>query len=76
VTHVAKEYGVSDVAIAKVRRKLNVPVPGRGYWAKKQYAHAVPRKPLPGLRSRLWSLRTNPLLICLGATSSSAAPRR
>jgi beta-xylosidase len=33
---VAEEYGVSGAAIAKVCRKLEVPVPGRGYWAKKE----------------------------------------
>lgn len=31
---VAQGYGISDVALAKVCRKLNVPVPGRGHWAK------------------------------------------
>lgn len=50
VTKVAEEFGVSDVAIAKVCRKLCVPVPGRGYWAKKQNGHAVSRKPLPKLK--------------------------
>ena len=30
----AKDYGVSDVALAKTCRKLLVPVPGRGYWAR------------------------------------------
>src|ERR1039457_4988169 len=28
----AKEFGVSDVALAKTCKKLFVPVPGRGYW--------------------------------------------
>lgn len=41
VVKVAEEYGVSDVAIAKVCRKLSVPVPGRGYWAKKEHGHSV-----------------------------------
>jgi integrase len=31
----AKEYGVSAVARAKTCRALDIPVPGRGYWAKK-----------------------------------------
>jgi len=31
VIKVAKEYGVSDVAVAKACRKLKVPLPGRGY---------------------------------------------
>ena len=44
-TRVAKEFGVSDVAIAKVCRKLIIPLPRQGYWAKKAYGHAVSRKP-------------------------------
>lgn len=46
----AKRYDVSDVALAKWCKKLRVPVPGRGYWAKKAAGHAVkvtPLKPLP-----------------------------
>jgi len=31
---VAAEYGVSAVALGKTCRKLSVPVPGRGHWAK------------------------------------------
>ncbi|MGE5472605.1 MAG: hypothetical protein ACM3UU_00080 [Ignavibacteriales bacterium] len=31
---VAERYNVSDVALKKMCKKLNVPVPGRGYWAK------------------------------------------
>jgi hypothetical protein len=31
---VAKIYGLSDVGVAKIAKKLHVPVPGRGYWAK------------------------------------------
>jgi hypothetical protein len=50
VTKVAQRYGVSDVAIAKVCRKMTIPVPGRGYWAKKAHGYPVARKPLPGLK--------------------------
>jgi integrase len=47
---VAREYGVSDVAMGKTCRKLHVPVPGRGYWAKKAAQKPVPaRPPLPAL---------------------------
>lgn len=46
----AKEYGVCDVALARTCRKLNVPVPGRGYWAKREALLLVPpRPPLPAL---------------------------
>ena len=34
VTKVATELEISDVAVAKICRKHNIPVPGRGYWAK------------------------------------------
>jgi hypothetical protein len=43
------KYGVSAVAIGKTCRKLQVPLPGRGYWAKKAHGHSVVRKALPKL---------------------------
>ena len=46
VRDVAKRYGVSDVALAKTCRRLEVPLPGRGYWAKKAAGKAAPRPPL------------------------------
>jgi hypothetical protein len=45
----AQSYGLSDVGLAKTCKRLKVPVPGRGYWAKKAAGHAVRRKPLPAL---------------------------
>jgi hypothetical protein len=49
----AKEFGVSDVALAKTCKKLHIPVPGRGYWAKKAADQAVdPRPPLPKVQAR------------------------
>lgn len=47
VREVAKRYGVSDVALAKTCRRLSVPLPGRGYWAKKRAGRAPKRPPLP-----------------------------
>ncbi len=47
---VAHEYSVSAVALGKACRKLLVPVPGRGHWAKLAHGHAGVRKlPLPKL---------------------------
>ncbi len=40
-TAVAKEFGISDVAVAKICKKLNVPKPKLGYWAKKQHGKRV-----------------------------------
>ena len=34
VTVVAPRYGLSDVGLVKICKKLGIPVPPRGYWAK------------------------------------------
>ena len=46
-THVARRLEISDVAVAKICRKLEVPRPPRGYWAKLQHGHEVRRVDLP-----------------------------
>jgi hypothetical protein len=47
VRTVAKRYGVSDVALGKICRKLSVPLPGLGYWTRIRLGQTVPRPPLP-----------------------------
>jgi len=47
VTTVAKRYGVSDVAIHKACKRLQVPVPPRGYWAKLSAGQTIANMPLP-----------------------------
>jgi integrase len=42
-----KRYGISDVSIAKLCRKNNIPTPYVGYWAKKEAGKPVSPKPLP-----------------------------
>jgi hypothetical protein len=44
MTELARDFGLSDVALAKRCRKLGVPVPGRGYWARIA-AGQTPRQP-------------------------------
>lgn len=46
-TQVAAELGISDVALAKRCKKLNVPKPPLGYWAKVAAGQKPPRVPLP-----------------------------
>ena len=46
VRTVAKDYGVSGVALAKVCKRLRVPLPGRGYWASSEEKRARRRVPL------------------------------
>jgi hypothetical protein len=45
IRKLAPEYGVSDVALAKTCRKLQIPRPGRGYWAKLTAGQRVGRRP-------------------------------
>ena len=47
VVKIAKEFGISDVAVAKICKKMNIPKPGLGYWAKKKYGKRTKTKPLP-----------------------------
>ena len=42
---VAEEFGVSDVAIAKWCKRMKIPKPPRGYWAKKQVGKTVSTPP-------------------------------
>jgi hypothetical protein len=44
---VAKSYGISGTALAKTCRKLRIPVPPRGYWARVRHGQTVGRPPLP-----------------------------
>ncbi|MBX9657262.1 MAG: hypothetical protein K2X00_01755 [Nitrospiraceae bacterium] len=47
MTKVAKEYGISDVALAKICKKLTVPYPGRGYWRRIETGKTVKQTALP-----------------------------
>lgn len=45
----AKRYRVSDVALGKICRKLNIPKPSSGYWAKVAHGKQDKRPSLPPL---------------------------
>lgn len=47
ITHVAKDFALSDVAVHKICRKHNIPTPPLGWWAKKQAGKAVEQTALP-----------------------------
>jgi len=49
VRTVARNYGISDVWLGKVCRKLSVPLPGRGYWARVRNGWPEKQLPLPPL---------------------------
>ena len=52
VFQLAPKYGVSDVGLAKKCRRMGIPLPPRGYWAKKEYGHKVEKQPLPPLQEK------------------------
>lgn len=44
-TVLAKRFGVSDVAIGDACQTANIPMPPRGYWAKKSAGNSPPPRP-------------------------------
>ena len=54
IQHVAKRYNISDVGLAKVCKKLNIPRPGRGYWAIKAAGRPLPKRP-PAYSGGSWA---------------------
>ena len=60
----AKDFGISDVGLAKVCRRYDIPRPPVGYWAKLEHGKKVPK---PSLRANekldrstiTFDLRTN-----------------
>ena len=46
IIKIAKHFGVSDVGLAKTCRHHNIPLPGRGHWAKVEAGQKMPRPPL------------------------------
>jgi hypothetical protein len=57
----AKEYGISDVALSKICRKLDIPKPGLGYWRRKQLGFNVKRTPLPVAKKNLVAISRIPV---------------
>lgn len=49
-THLAREFGISDVALAKICKKLDVPKPPPGYWRAVEFGRRPAKPPLPELR--------------------------
>jgi hypothetical protein len=46
-TALAKEYGISDVALAKICRKMKIPKPPPGYWRRLETGYKTEIPPLP-----------------------------
>ena len=52
VHRLAKEFGYSDVGLAKLCRKHQIPTPGLGYWRRLELGHKPSRTPLPTIEQR------------------------
>ena len=64
----AKEFGLSDVALHKICRKHSVPTPPVGYWAKKAHGKKVDVTPLP----KVGAGSDTPILIHEGAAGDES----
>jgi hypothetical protein len=52
MTKVSAQFGISDVALAKICKKMDIPRPKRGYWARRKYGYAVAISTLPPLKGK------------------------
>ena len=62
VEAVAKDLGISGVALGKICRRYNIPVPGRGYWPRMQAGQSLLQRPLPteAVRGELIQIKGQP----------------
>ena len=77
ITALAERFGISDVGLAKVCRRSDIPAPPRGYWAKTDAGGKFQRPDLPDredLKSRRIRFRTSRGPIQQNATTSAKAP--
>ena len=56
----AQQYGLSDVGLAKICKKHNIPRPSLGYWAKKIAGQNVKPLPLPAGKDVTIVISPNP----------------
>lgn len=47
MSQLSQEFGLSDVGLAKILKKHNIPRPQRGYWARLEHGFNPPKTPLP-----------------------------
>lgn len=50
MSHLAQEYSISDVGLAKLCARCDIPTPPRGYWARLEAGQAPPRPKLPAAK--------------------------
>ena len=51
MSKLSKRYGISDVGLAKICRRMDIPVPPRGYWARIAHGQKITKPRLPALKA-------------------------
>jgi hypothetical protein len=77
LVRLAVQYGVSNVALGKTCRRLNIPLPGRGYWARVAAGENVTRPPLPkATATQAWvRLARDPTAKPVGSKGDASVPQ-
>lgn len=52
IVHIAARLGISGRGLGKLCARYRIPVPPRGWWAKKQHGHRVRQTPLPEVTAK------------------------
>lgn len=60
MTKVAPRFGLSDVGLAKVCKRYDIPRPPVGYWAQKQFGKQSAQTPLPPAAENLQAIEFRP----------------
>lgn len=72
VSRLALKCGITDVGLAKICRRSNIPLPPRGYWQQKAAGKAAPQKPpLPAIPNRH---RPDAILLTMRLEDDDQAP--
>lgn len=77
ISRIASSLGLSDTGLAKICKKLNVPRPPRGYWARKAHGHPVQKARLPKAKPHTpasYSLRPQESKRVMGGVDGIAKP--
>jgi len=64
-SEVTRRVGVSSAELRRICKEYEIPLPPKGYWAKRSWNHAPPRPPLPNIAPSLLT-RINTALRRLG----------
>lgn len=64
----AREFGISDVALGRMCRRRNIPCPPPGYWAKRRAGRPLPRPLLPPPQGKI----SRPALFTISSSPGTA----